>query len=348
MLRTWVSTGVGIYSMMSNPTATLTTQRQAYQVAYLNAKKNLATSLNGLSTRGQEELSQEFKTVISDTDTLANVSDNLTESIEEQVQGLLRGYVVYKVDDQQESDHGTVSVTIVATPKTMGKGQRVDPSSLTADTINDGLNAVLAELSTGLMPPVGGKVISVPQTGELAFVGFGSAVLVDNPNPAVKAKLALNSQKIAAMRARSALCGIILGDDVRSTSRLDASTQTLSKQFDEIDQQDPTNKKDAKAIAKLDQQRNNFVSTQFSSEQISSMRSGVLPPGVAVKNYFNKEKTLAEAVAVYLPSATAQAQSAGQDMKNAQILQSTDGSHSGEGKMPQRGASGQVMNDADL
>ncbi len=347
----WVASGMGIYNVMPNPVSTLAAQRLAYQKAYLGAKKNLAEALYGLTTTGREQLAQEMNTVLTDTDALANIAETHTETLAENVRGLLRGYVIYNVNDQQEQTHGSVSVTIVATPKTMGKTSRVDPSSLAADSIADGLNAVLSELSSGLMPPVGGKTISVPQTGELAFVGFGSAIIMRNENPAVRAKLTLNAQKIAAMRARSALCGIILGDTVAATSSLDETTQTMNAQFEEIQQNDPTAKEnDAVQMRKLQEQKANFLTKQLSKEQISSMRSGVLPPGVSVKTYINEEKTMVEAVAVYLPSVTDRATSAGQSMRQSQILQS-NGTTSGEtsqGSMPSRGTSGQVMNDADL
>lgn len=347
----WVASGTATYSVMPNPVATLTAQRQAYQVAYMGAKKNLAQALNGLSTRGREELSSQIKTLITDTETLANLGENFTESITEQVQGILRGYVVYNVKDEQADGHGTVTVTIVTTPKTMGKGQRVAGNGVTADSVKAGLNGVLTELSTGLMPPVGGKTISVPQTGELAFVGFGSAVVATNPNPGVQAKLVLQAQKLAQMRARSSLCGIILGDDVSATSSLDAATQNISKQFEEASKDDPTAAGEAAAIQKLDEQRSSFVNTQLTSEQITSLRSGTMPPGVSVKTFMNPEKTLAEAVAVYLPSVTDQARKAGQEMKNSRILQNGSPANAGGaagGSMPPQGPSGQVMKDADL
>ena len=345
----FVASGVATYSVMPNPTATLSAQRLAYQIAYMNAKKSLAETLYGLSSVGREQLQEQFKTIISDTDTLSNTSQQYAESATELVKGLLRGYVDYKVNDEQTDTVGTVTVTIVATPKTMGKGSRVDSSSLTADSVKEGLGGVLAELSTGLLPPVGGKVISVPQSGELAFVGFGSSVVPDNADPAIRAKLALNAQKLAQMRARSALCGIILGDDIQAASSMDASTNAMSQQFEEAQKGDPVaENNDAATIAKLDEQRKHFLSTQFNSEAISSLRAGTIPPGVSVKTFFNPEKTMAEAVAVYLPSVTARAAKAGQDMKHSSIVQNPQGQGANEGRMPARGASGQVSRDEDL
>lgn len=348
----WVATGTAVYGVTQNPVANLTAQRQAYQVAYMNAKKNLAEALHGLSTKGQEELNSQFKTIISDTDTLSNMSEGFSESINEQVQGILRGYVVYNVKDEQTDKSGTVTVTIVATPKTMGKGQRIDATGATADSVQDGLNSVLNELSTGLLPPVGGKTISVPQTGELAFVGFGSAVIPTNPNPASQAKLVLNAQKMAQMRARSALCGIILGDNIGASSSLDTATQTISNQFSEAQKDDPTTaQNNAADVKKLDEQRNSFLSVQLTKEQITSLRAGTLPPGVTVKTFLNPEKTIAESVAVYIPSVTAAAKKSGEEMKNSRIMQdnaAAGSAPSGQGAMPAQGPSGQVMKDGDL
>ena len=294
--------------------------------------------------------------VITGNDSAANTKETSEESVAERVNGLLRGYVVYSVNDEQDKQHGSVTVTIVTTPKTMGQCGRVGTSGISADSVRDGLNHVLAELSSGLMPPVGGKTISVPQTGELAFVGFGSAIVVSNPNPAVQAKLAVNAQKIAQMRARSALCGMILGDDVTATSQLDEKTKEVTAQFEEMAKDDPLRTAGTAAdevnVRKLQEQRIDFVNNQSFKEEIASFRSGVLPAGVTVRTFFNENKTMAEAVAIYLPSVTASADKSRKDMQNSQILKPNDermsGTTSNTGAMPQRGPSGQVSKDADL
>ena len=51
----FVASGVATYSVMPNPTATLSAQRLAYQIAYMNAKKSLAETLYGLSSVGRSE-----------------------------------------------------------------------------------------------------------------------------------------------------------------------------------------------------------------------------------------------------------------------------------------------------
>ncbi len=345
----WVASGVSSYGVFPNKTTTLTAQRNAYQKAYMQAKKNLAEALFGLSTEGKDELYSEMQATLNNTESLANTKESSSESITETVNGMLRGYVVYNVNDEQEKDTGVVTVTIVTTPKTMGKGKYVDPNSLSAESIRDGLQEVLNEVSSGLFPPVGGKTVTSASTGEMAFVGFGSAVIMQNDNPAVAKKMVINAQKIAQMRARSALCGIIIGDEISSESKFDESTAEVTAQFEQESKTDPLNNEPSE-INKLKEQQNSYVSNMFTSEQISSMRKGVIPPGVGIKTFFNKENTLAQAIAVYIPSSTAAATSAGKAMNESQIIQSDTHQKNGTqgGVMPTRSASGQVTKDADL
>ena len=353
----WVATGIGVYSVMPNPQATLTAQRLAYQKAYLNAKKFLAESLYGLTTAAKNTLASEMELIITGQDNAANTKEQTAESIQERINGLIRGYVLYSIDDNQNKTQGTVTVTIVTTPKTMGKIARVNNNAITADSIRDGLNYVLSEIANGLMPPVGGKVISIPKTGELAFVGFGSAIVQTNSNEAVAAKMRLNSQKIAQMRARSALCGIILGDSITATSSLDSTTKELSTQFEKINKDDPlqkyNSKKEEGVVKKLEAQRMDFVNNEKFTEQITSFKSGVLPAGIVLKTTFNDDKTMAQSVAIYIPTITAEADKARQDIQNAHIVkqqsnQKIDSKTTNEGTMPKKGASGQVMKNEDL
>ena len=342
----FVASGQATYGVTPNPTANLLAQRKAYQIAYLNAKKNLAGYLNEMSTSGKEQLLNEYKGLITGNDTLSNLSESHVENIQELIRGLLKGYVVYSLDDRQDGDTGIVTVTIVSTPKTMAGNSRVMPNAVSTESVRSGLNAVLAELSGGLLPPVGGKVISVPGTGELAFAGFGSAVVPDNPDKAVRLKLALEAQKIAQMRARSALCGILLGDEIEAASTLDQSTKSMSRQFDELQKEDPlTGAQDKAEITKLQDQVKSFVSSTLSTEAVSSLRKGVLPPGINIRTFMNPEKTLAQAIAVYVPGVSANAAKFGSEMRDAKPL---EGAAAGAGARPPQGPSGQISNDADL
>lgn len=323
----WVSTGVAVYNFSANPLVTLRGQQLACQKAFIHAKKAMAETLFGLSTTAQEKMVAEIKTLINDTDALANSQDKSAETITETVKGMLRGFVIYKIDDKHEGQTGTISLTIVATPKTMGQFSRPDLYSLTADSVQAGLNHVMVELGNSLLPPVGGKMIFVPQTKEMAFVGFGNSLVARNENPAMQKKLELNAQKVAILRARSALCGFIVGDDIAATTTLDDQTKEITQQFAEIEAQDPIKDKDEKVYQKLAAQKTEFLNTQLSKETITSVRKGILPPGVRVKAFFNPERTIVRAVAVYIPSVANAANDAGQQMKNSQLLQPVGGNN---------------------
>ena len=364
----WVATGSDSYNVMPNKTATLTVQRVAYLKAYMRAKENLAKTLNEISTEGKENLLTEMRSIGQAGGQATNLGEVHTESTTEAVKGLIRGYAVYSVNDQQDEKQrsGTVTVSIVSTPKTLGKSGRVNSSAESAGSVREGLTHVLNEISSGLIPPVGGRAISVPKTGELAYVGFGSAVVVENSNPAVQTKLRLAATQQAQMRARNALCGIILGDDFSSVSKSYSDTASMSKEFEDMQKTDPVDQNTSETeIKRLAEQENSFQSQTGLSEKKTSLRKGVLPPGVTVKTFFNEDKTMATAVAIYMPSVTASATSFGQDMKNATIIPEKpqtgggvptlgtldgkmDPSQQNAGEMPKQGPSGQVSKDADL
>ncbi|MBQ3893638.1 MAG: hypothetical protein II737_09640 [Mailhella sp.] len=350
----WVSSGTSIYKAMPNKVASLTAQRLAYQKAHLQARNNLARTLYGLSTDGKTQMSSELATITTDTDTMANTNDTAGEAITEKVNGMLRGYVLYDLKDEQKDGHGIVTVTIVATPRTMNAATRVDSSAISAGSVREGVRQVLTELSSGLLPPVGGKTI-LAKTGELAYVGFGSAIVKENPDPALSARLSLDAQKMAAMRARSALCGIIIGDEISSASKLDAATSQLSTQFEKEEKNGLFfwRDKDEGRIRKLEEQKTAFLSSETFKEEISSVRRGVLPPGVTVKTFFNDEKSIVTGVAVYMPSASMGADQFRKAMGASRILQPLDrapqaGGGKGLPQMPGQGPTGRVQQDAEL
>ena len=316
----WVATGSSVYTIMENKSATLMAQRLAYQKAFLMAKKSLAETLYGLSTVGKDSLNSEFDQVITSKDTLTNMNDTHTEYIDEKVNGLIRGYVVYDIQDKQvpKEKYGKVSVTIVTSPRTMMSASQINQKFLTASNLNDGLNHVLSEISLGLVSPVGGTSVYIPSTGEVALVGFGSAIIADNANPAVRAKIALTAQKLAVMRARNSLCGIIIGDEISAKSQLDASTREFSREFDNLSRNDPVSQLSDtdKLTNKFNEQKNSFVSRTFSKDEITSFRKGNVPPGVMVKSYVDESGSIAQAIAVYIPSSSRDAAKFGNKMQN--------------------------------
>lgn len=257
---------------------------------------------------------------------------------------------MYAVED--DTANKTVYVSIVTTPKTRGQFNRPSPNGLEADSIRDGLSQVLLEIQNNLIPPVGGKIIQSPATGEIAFVSFGSDVIRIHDNAAMQAKMRLNAEKIAQMRAKDALVGLLIGDDTSWKSKLDETTQQAIKDFETSDS-DP----DA-SLQRFEQTRQNFLNVQKSSDQFQSIRRGILPPGVSSKTFPSKDGSEVYAVAVYLPSASQQAAQAAKEMSQAQLISTPQqgATSGGQGGNPQLrppkevapGPSGQVSRDKDL
>ena len=171
--------------------------------------------------------------------------------------------------------------------------------------VNDlrtGLNQIIQEVRTGLVPPVGGRVIVVRGTGEPAFVGFGSIVVRSSENSAVQAKLNLESQKIAAMRAKDSLCGLIIGDKTAWKGSVVEKHKDEVQEFEVLRADDPLAKDTPAGVKKLDKARQTFESTLRTEDVFTSARKGALPPGITTRTWFDEDHAWAFAMSVYLPS----------------------------------------------
>jgi len=97
-------------------------------------------------------------------------------------------------------------------------------------------------------------------TGETAFVGFGSVVVRTSSNAAVQAKLNLEAQKIAAMRAKDALCGLMIGDTTSWEGGVRESLKDQVQEFESATADDPLARQQPAAARKLAAARQEFVS----------------------------------------------------------------------------------------
>lgn len=87
-----------------------------------------------------------------------NISGQYVEDLDQVAEGLLRGYVVYEVDHDPE--YQEVYVSIVTTPKTLSAIANVSGSVIRCASIDHGIDYVLRQVSYGVVPPVGGKVLT--------------------------------------------------------------------------------------------------------------------------------------------------------------------------------------------
>ena len=331
----FVASGVAPYRTMENPVATRIAKRKAYVIAFTQAKKGLAEILGGLSNEGKETVREAMVNINLPKEEMTNISTQSDEALRQVVEMMLRGFVIYEVKDDSEAKH--VFVSIVTTPKTRGKSARPAPNAVEADNVREGLNQVIAEVRNGLVPPVGGRIILMRSTGETAFVGFGSTVVRTSASSVVQAKLNLEAQKIAGMRSKDALCGLMIGDTASWEGSVTESLKSQVQEFESATADDPLARQQPEAARRLAKAKQDFISRIESTDLYQSVRKGILPPGINTKTWFDEDHAWAYGMSVYVPSATNAAARTARDMQDDQIAQPVD---DGSGKRAGSGEGG--------
>jgi hypothetical protein len=346
----FVATGQGSYNPgHANVVASRIEQRNAYLEAFVNAKAELARTTGALVFRGATNFDKKVERLDTTDKAMTNLEKDLSESQQQSVSKVLKGYVTYAVHDDAA---GKVFVTIVSSPKTRGQYNRSGNDGLTAANLRDGLNTVLADIRSGIVPPVGGRIIEVSATGEIAFVGFGSSVVRKDEEPDVQAELDLQAEQVAELRAIDALAGIILGDDTRWESHADETTSKQVKDFQRLEQSVPLGQGTQGEVQEYQKRVKDMRNSLSSSTSVKSLREGTLPPGIMRQSYIDDNAYFAYGIAVYVPSLTDVVRKGIEEMDKTQIVppqQSGKGSLSTPSNQPrqekldmQKGPSGVV------
>jgi hypothetical protein len=334
----FVATGAATYRVMENPVATRVAKRKAYVIAFAQAKKNLAEVLNGLSHEGKESIREALQNVNLPKEEMTNISATSEEAITQSVEMMLRGFVVYEVND--DTKQNTVTVSVVTTPKTRGKLARPAPNSVEANTLNEALNQIIEEVRSGVVPPVGGRIVSVRATGETAFVGFGSSVVRSSENSAVQAKLNLTAQKVAASHSKDALCGLISGDETTWKGGVRETLRDEVKEFEDAAKDDPLSKNNPAGVRRLEKARQTLVAKLQTDDTYANARKGIIPAGVITKTWFDEDHAWAYSLSVYVPSFSKAAEEAAREIKGSAIVPQAGEKLRGGGSEDNNGASG--------
>jgi hypothetical protein len=314
----FVATGQSVYNPhLQNVNASRIDQRNAYVKAFMNAKAEMAKTVGEIVVRGANNFDERIDSLDTQTASVTNIESELTESQMQSVRKVLKGYVTYSVRD----DDGSVCVTIVSSSKTRGQFGRTGTDGVTAASLRDGLNSIIAEIKNGFVPPVGGRIITVPGTGEIAFVGFGSSVVRHNAEKAMQERLKLQAERMAGTRALDALAGILTGDDTEWQTKLDQSTNEQMKEYEEQAASDQTTRGSDEEIRAHEEMKKSTRTVIRDDTRIQSIRQGVLPPGVMRETILDDNEYFAYGIAVYVPSLSDAARSAGREMDDARLIQ---------------------------
>jgi hypothetical protein len=344
-----LSTGSGSYETYENRNATLLSKRAAYMKAFQIAKKQLVENMEGMSNMCATAINETMDIIDTATESTANTTSMMSDNCAESVKGALAGYVTFDVfDDPSEN---LVRVSLISTPKTREQTKRKVGAITQTTEPNIIFKQIIAELQSGVLPPVGAKVITNAETGESFVLGFGSSIIRDNKNNAVKRKLLNVSKSQAQAKARNGLIAVMQGEQVYWEGGFTENQLEKNEQFEY--EPDSINPADAKVLAET---QHTFLNNIKSADSYKSFASGKVPAGVSVKTFKSHDGDWMLAVAVYAPSLEAAAKQAaaenkqrvreGQTVGTNHKISTTGGLTDGGNNT--QGPSGQVSNANDL
>lgn len=295
-----LSTGSGSYETYENRNATLLSKRAAYMKAFQIAKKQLVENMEGMSNMCATAINETMDIIDTATESTANTTSMMSDNCAESVKGALAGYVTFDVfDDPSEN---LVRVSLISTPKTREQTKRKVGAITQTTEPNVIFKQIIAELQSGVLPPVGAKVITNAETGESFVLGFGSSIIRDNKNNAVKRKLLNVSKSQAQAKARNGLIAVMQGEQVYWEGGFTENQLEKNEQFEY--EPDSINPADAKVLAET---QHTFLNNMKSADSYKSFASGKVPAGVSVKTFKSHDGDWMLAVAVYAPSLEAAA-----------------------------------------
>jgi hypothetical protein len=229
-----IAVGHATYSIYENPTATRISKRLAYLDAYTNAKTNLAQMLLGAFIQTEQNQYSALALGVTGTEDVGNLVRTYREKYKQVVRGTLRGFVIFDVEDDGK---GNVSVSVISTPRTRSILSHTTENVVCAKTFSDGLAVLMNEIRRGVTPPVGGKIVTVPDTGDITLVGFGSAVVRRSGEPGLQSAMRTAAERTAQLRARTSLMLILKGESFVWTLDTDESMRQYIQQFSPIEDQ---------------------------------------------------------------------------------------------------------------
>lgn len=317
-----VSTGLAEFEVHADITAARMAKREAYVTAYQRAKANLLQLLRSSELEKNQELQTRIQRATDGKNSGVHQSQVSLQTIRGRAAGLLRGYIVFEVKDEPSPTDGSVHqvyVTLAATPATMARAQRVSAVQIEADSLRSGLQQLMVELQQGLVPPIGARVVDVPATGERAFVGFGSAVLMADEPLAPTLFGDSSAEEAARLVGLQSLLELLKGDEVTWEGRLRTRQQQTFKSFEPLVAADPLQPKEPQQVKRLKEMQREFLAEFEQEEIIRAVGRGTIPAGAIARTWRDQEQGWAFGIVVWVPSATRVAAEIVQQMERSPI-----------------------------
>lgn len=257
---------------VTNETLRAMLERRARTEAYLDAKARIATLLSDVKVEGRVELMKQKHLLDDDKGSAANTGTNEETTLKEVVSAFLRGAVLYDITTDAAS--GGVLATVISTPRSQGEVAIEDASALTHSTIEGAKDLVVREVMTGVVPPLGGRVLTIVSQKQIAWIAWGCAYVSSNPDP----KLAEATRKAAEAESRQlaevALLAVMKGETVEIDKRSGDAFRDWRNQFEK-----PLRDSADSKVTRFASARRDLVHTLEQSEAMRTVAAGTLPRG---------------------------------------------------------------------
>lgn len=331
----FIATGEGRYdNNISNEDLKRIQQQSAFVIAYNQALNNLAIALDGFDFTNLDESLWLNNNAVVDDNTLTQDNKAFHSKMVKDVKDCyLRGFEFYEMNDP--APYGKVTVTIISSPKTIRNiNERYSATIIGCNNIQQGIDSVKKEVLNRPMPFIGTRQIYCPSTGEIAFVGCGTGLILSSKNERMKQINEQRAELEATLRAEAGLCGAINGiiansRDFNSNQNIDQTKEyekiEIEKQNEAETKNNPLNRESKILPIKPIREKSANILT---GSIISNATKGKIPAGVSKESFLSGDGHWVYTIAVYLPSAEKAAREMYQMMLQGDTLPNQESSAS--------------------
>ncbi len=305
------ASGAAGYKKYPNRNATLLAQRIAYVRAFLEAKKGLAAYFDGATVEACQAWDRMYAAVDTDTDSGDAGVVKGEEQLRASVKATLSGYAVFSVAEDQSDTGGEIFVTVILTPHTRAASCTLTGGMTVSATYPEAYARLYSELTTGLLPMDGARVMFVRNSDGSQtpfFVGYGSELIRKNRQGAATPEAKKHANNVSALRAQANLLALLAGE----------SFAWENGHSQKIEMRDATSAEVLKAIetgsasglalnANADQEVSSFLSIAKETEFYKTATGGQLPPGVQSQRWVDDAGDWAYTLMIYNPGMTLRA-----------------------------------------
>ena len=285
----------------ANPDTVRLSRRKAYTMAFFRAKANLAEQLEGADVESMERITGSSIQRTSDDENRTLTDEQVSETITNHVKAMLQGIEIFEVKDEG----GLVEVTVYCTPESASACATKGTRGIVAADLTSALDRIMDEVVQGFVPPLGARTIHCEETGQFAFVAYGSALARNARSARGQQTNLMNAEKGAKLRADKALVARLTGQELDYKTTLDDQSMEVFEEWEKFASEESPEGEAAEEEEALYGVESAFVNVFKTTEEGQSTVKGRKPAGVQPSMYMNDKTGWVTAVLVWIPASEA-------------------------------------------